>query len=763
VVLPQYSVGAINNAQHYSGDWTWSPNSTWVNDFRLGYVFIRNLTLAADGSLIAGNPWPSGYAMPTGVTNPLFGGLPAITFTNPSFVLGSNTRTGRRGPQGDVDVIDSVSYLRGKHSFKFGFEHLDLVFDGDAYPNSSGTLTFSSLTTFLQGTPTTPASIFLGDATQNSRMHWFGGFIQDDWRIKPRVTLNLGLRYEYYTPPVERNNYLGNFNPDVNPATTPAIQQVGPGAPLSTEYKGHRGEFSPRLGVAWDVRGNGKTVVRAGASILTAGTIMSTLITTTPFGANFPSIGVNNSGKAINAVTPGRLALTAGQLKWDTAANLGAGTIFPALNPVTINGVTYTGVTCTFAGEPGGLPLGYTPTPCQTAAVDPNFRQPTTVSWNLDVQRAITNELTADVAYVGNHGRNQESIVDLNQAPLGTGYTSTVIAACINAPSAANCTPSAAAITAAQKYTSIFPYPSQIDESTTGDFSNYNALQATLRVRGYHGLSLLAGYTFAHALSVADTNSTSTLNNIPTDKNNLRLGYGNSEYDLRHRFTFSPTYLIPLVKSPGQMLEGWSLNAIVTVQSGLPFTVADLATTDWLGTNEKANSNSIGNGVFQYWNYVGPRDAFSYNTVAPTKLTGSAATSNATCLVDALAPYGANAQLQGLARAALFNAGCLMSGSGVLTPPAYGTVGDAGHGFFLGPNYRNVDLSIAKLWRWKERFSAQFRAEFFNSFNRVDFNAPGLDPSKGSFGFATATPDTGNAVLGSGGPRHIQFGLKLTY
>ena len=93
---------------------------------------------------------------------------------------------------------------------------------------------------------------------------------------------------------------------------------------------------------------------------------------------------------------------------------------------------------------------------------------------------------------------------------------------------AKNCTPDANAIAAAQAYASKFPYLSQIDESATGDFSNYNALQATLQARGYHGLSFLAGYTFAHALSISDSNSTSTLNNIPSDKNNLRLDYGNA-------------------------------------------------------------------------------------------------------------------------------------------------------------------------------------------------------------------------------------------
>ena len=118
-----------------------------------------------------------------------------------------------------------------------------------------------------------------------------------------------------------------------------------------------------------------------------------------------------------------------------------------------------------------------------------------------------------------------------------------------------------------------------------------------------------------------------------------------------------------------------------------------------------------------------------------------------------------------LALAALANSACYIQNGGVLTPPAYGTLGDAGKGFFRGQNYDNVDFSVLKLWKLKERYSAEFRVEFFNLFNRADFAAPATtNPSSGSgFGTAQATPDSANPVLGSGGPRHIQFGLKLTY
>jgi hypothetical protein len=138
------------------------------------------------------------------------------------------------------------------------------------------------------------------------------------------------------------------------------------------------------------------------------------------------------------------------------------------------------------------------------------------------------------------------------------------------------------------------------------------------------------------------------------------------------------------------------------------------------------------------------------------------------CEAAATAPY--TGQQQGLALASLNNIGCYITPKGgILTPPAYGTIGNANRNVFRASPYYNVDFSVAKDWKFKERYIAQFRAEFFNVFNWVNFAGPSAsDPSVGSgglFGCGCATPDVAgnNPVLGSGGPRHIQFGLKLNW
>jgi hypothetical protein len=761
-LLPQWDLIVPISLHMVEGDWNWSPNSSWVNEARGGLSYIVYSTIFADANMLPSNPWPNGYGMNTGVTNPLYGGFPQITFSGFTATLGGGNHSQVRGPEGAADFVDNVSYLRGKHAFKFGFEFVDVLADSNTYQNTQGAIKFSSLQNFLKGVPAN-GSILEGDPTQNARWRWFAGFFQDDWRLTPRISLNLGLRYEYIAAPVERNSYLGNFDPSVNPATTPAVYQCC-GGNFPPLYHADRDDFSPRLGVAWDVQGNGKTVVRAGASVLKMPVGGNLVILNAPFGANFPDIGVNNSGTAANAHSPETLQLVTNQFNW----NLTGPPIFPVSNTQVIKGVTYTGVTCTIA------------VPCSTAAVPPNFRQPGSVQWNLDIQRAINNQFTVDVAYVGVHGFDEQYLQDLNQPALGAGYTTPfTVAEATAAFSSPAIAATAVGLTSNQfclatgncgvvnsgaevgPYSSKFPYLNYIIESTNGAYSNYDALQVTMQARTYHGLSFLSGYTYSHALD----NANGSL--LPATNGTLSVAYyGNGANDIRHRFTFSPTYAVPGRKFAGQMLEGWSVNGILTLQTGMPWSPFD-QNNDFLGTGEvNAASKANASGVSQPWNYTGPPSAFK-TTANPIPCFGN---------MSGCTPYGSGgppaacmsaAQANGaLAVASLLNFGCYVQGGGVLTPPAYGSIGSANKGIFTGQSYDNVDFSVSKLWRLKERFTAQFRVEFFNLFNRADFAAPGTDPSKGSsggFGYAKNTPDSANPVLGSGGPRHIQFGLKLAF
>ena len=757
-IEPQWTGLVPAKTRSYDATWTWTPTSSWVNELRGGYAYIYYATLAGDANLLPSNPWPNGYSMNTGVTNPLYGGFPQVQIGGFSGYLGAGKRTSIQGPAGTVDIVDNVSRVFGKHAFKFGFEFVDSIFDGNTYNQANGFVRFADLQSFLTGSPKGGA-IAVGDATQIVRNYDYAAFFQDDWRVATRVTLNLGLRWEYAGAPFERFNYIGDFNPAANPLTTPAVQQAGPGAPIPSMYNADKTSFSPRVGVAWDVRGNGKTVVRAGGSLLNAVQPTGDIVDTAPFGANFPSIGVNTSNTAVNVHTPETFSVSPKQMNW----NLTGPPIFPGNAALGYNNQTYTGATC----APANLPVtAGTPSPCFTVTLAPNFRIPFTAEWNLDIQRAITNNLAVDVAYVGDHGFDEPSRVDIDQPALGAGWTPAAIGNCI---AGKGCSADPNAEAAALAYPQ-FPYMNEINQQGNLFYSNYNSLQVTVNEKTSHGLQFLAGYTYSHALDfINGVGWGGPGATIPSTTYNVGLNYGTSGNDIRHRFTLASTYAVPGIKSPAQLLEGWQLNSIITLQSGQAWYPID-TTSDILGTGEV---NNAGAPAAQTWNYTGPTSAF---TAGPQAIPCYGAIPGcvskvipAACATAAVAPYAGNSQLQALALAALNSKGmgCYMQGGGILTPPAFGMIGNASKNLFLGPAYYNWDLSVAKDWKLKERYTAEFRAEFFNVLNRADFAIPHtIDPERGGqFGCACSTLDAAgtNSVLGSGGPRAIQLGLKLIF
>jgi hypothetical protein len=768
-IAPQWSSLVPLDVLMYSGSWTWTPKSNLVNEFRAGYAVVHAVRAGGDNTQLVSNQWPSGYGMNTGVTNPLYGGLPIIKIGGFTGQLGVGTASGVRGPEGNYDFIDHVSYLRGKHAFKFGLDYMYQLFHGDTYKNASGTINFANLQAFLTGSAKS-ANLLVGNPALSAGSHNFGAFAQDDWRVTTRLTLNLGLRWEYYASPNEAHNYIGNFYPNVNPATTSAIQQAG--GPFPKLFKPDPWQFSPRVGVAWDVRGNGKTVVRAAGSLLYNIPVIGDDIDSIPFGASFlnPALGlnINNSGTDISAHNATMFAVNvkSNQFNWSLA-----GPVFPVAAPQTINGITYTGQVC----DPAS--------PCDPIAVNPNMKAPRTAEWNVDIERAITSSLTVDIAYVGNHQFDGLSRNNINQPPLGAGWNNpnpslgmSPAAACIAVVK--NCTSSAVtgAVAANELAASTypqFPYLQYITYQSNQYYSNYNALQVTASERAAHGLTFVAGFT--HDNSLDFTTSGGWGGPFNQDSHHVAYDYGASNLDVLNRFTFSTTYSLPQKTSPLQLLQGWAVNGIVVLQGGLRWTPQDM-TSDLEGTGEYADPNSPAG---QFWNYSGPSSAFTsgpHTIPCFGNLPGCAAYVGGppTACVNAVqAAYPSNAQLQSLAMAALTNLGCYVQGGGVLTPPAYGTVGNATRGIFRARPFYNLDFSISKDWKFRERYTAQFRAEFFNAFNHPNFAQPSvLDPEKGNspgvcsgFGGSCSTPDAqgGDPVLGAGGPRAIQLGLKLIF
>jgi carboxypeptidase family protein/TonB-dependent receptor-like protein len=767
-----------------SGSWTWTPNSTVVNELKGGYNhFVQDYD-----SLDAGVN-PLAYGINTGVTDPKLFGFPLIGVGSPfgfgTFRLGGNWPK-HIGPDGSLQFSDHVSVLRGKHAFKFGGEIIHNTADPYITQNGKGAIRFGSLEGFLKGTVDSNNSlIFTGNPLVHLNNGQYAAFLQDDWRVTPRLTVNLGVRYELTTVLSERDNKLANFDP--NSAT--GLVQVGFGE--TSAFHGNHKNFSPRLGFAWDVGGNGKTVVRGGGSIMYEELPLITFtavgnqlgLNQIPTGATqvFCStdpcvsgstqisrpgpgnMGTVSVGVLGSALTPGWQAQTAACVSGGTTT---CGSIFPA---------DIFAIKC--GDGQSFVPAGQSapvqdPAPCNIEALDPNLRTPYISTWTLDIQRAITKDLTLDVAYVGNHGTKLLGFGNINQPPVGAGF-------CLNSPltpaqlgTASNPGPCAAVNPSsanpeqlARPLFSKFPYLGEIDQLSNLQKSNYNGLQVTLTQRPTHGLSFLAGYTYSHALDDGSNNFNDIT--LPPDSHHpLAFLYGNSIFDIRHRLTLTTTYDLPGRKGLGQLLEGWEINSVVTLQSGSPWGAQDFS-NDFSGTNQVNELDTYG----QAWNFFGnPSDFRSSQTPLPffpgsgTAATGQE-TSNAACnaYADAL---GQMAQLS------LATTGCYVKGGSMLVPPAFGTLGNSGRNVFRDSGFRNWDVSVNKEFKIKERVTTQFRAEFFNVLNHPIFSNPNgpanagfNDPSSQSFGCGCNTPDQAapNPVLGTGGSRSIQLGLKLIW
>jgi hypothetical protein len=299
--------------------------------------------------------------------------------------------------------------------------------------------------------------------------------------------------------------------------------------------------------------------------------------------------------------------------------------------------------------------------------------------------------------------------------------------------------------------------------------SNYNGLQVTLNSRNFHGLSAVAGYTWSHSLDDVGANwDFGYGSGLPQNAHNPGAEYANSDFDVRQRFTLSVTYAIPGRKGFAQTLEGWELTSIINLQSPQYWGPMDEG-TDAAGIGSLPVSPPANSPI--RWNFFGdPNDFKSGPTPIPQYTVASPGGLPSACTSKALALDGGN---PGPATAAVNLFGCYAKGNSVMIPPALGQFGNMGRNTFPDSGFKNVDFSVAKNWHFTERFHAQFRAEFFNVLNHPNFANPyggqngfGLnDPSAASFGCGCATPDVAaaNPVIGSGGSRAVQLGMKLIF
>jgi len=495
-------------------------------------------------------------------------------------------------------------------------------------------------------------------------MEFYGN---DTWKVSPRVTLNLGLRWSRFAPPFSANDRISNWVPRLYDGSNPlsglvrANQPGSSGLPHNLVHPYSRG-FQPRVGFAWDVRGDGKTAVRAG------------------FGR------YESRSNVIEDVL--RMA---GNPPWSTTVDSGwqAGTNSLAGCPTCRSLDT---INSGLAGAVAGVGSG-----TSFAAVNENFRPPDSWQWNLTVSREVIRNTLVEASYIGNHGQhiwrrglNFNEVTPSGRAAVISAFQTGV--GDVNAISNSN-----------RRLKGVGPIT--MSESTGESW--YHGMQIQVNRRFTNHLAWGASYTWGHAISNVPITS---FTNGTTDPFNYNLDRGDADLDRRHMFIANGVYSLPLFKGRGgavrQLLGDWQLSGILSLIGGNPI-----------------NVTTTGVDSHQFGLAAGPGGGFRPNRVSGVPL------------------YLANGT-QWLNPAAFATPARTQSGFGTL-----------GSGVVRMPGIKNIDFSLAKNWRFKERYGVQFRAEMFNAFNHTNFD--GIATDLNGQGFGTLN----HARL----PREIQFGFKFNF
>jgi outer membrane receptor protein involved in Fe transport len=610
-------------------------------------------------------------------------GLPLIIFRDGTSGLGATNSIPRHRFDSNWQYFTNFSYNLGKHNWKFGYEFRRTTINQFYDLGYRSRLRFSTFEQFLGGIVDRGGLQFAGNSQRNTHQNNHSFYVQDSFRVTRKLTLNYGLRWDYYGVINESNNQLSTFDPG-----SQSLQQVGTSG-FDRLYPRDLNNFSPRVAVAWDAAGNGKTIVRAGWGLYYDAFSQDFFIGHFPFNTFNPGMAYNSVGP--NPISGGSFTTLLDPMDPDSP-----GVIVPD-QPIFSN---------------------FAPT-ADAWAVDQEIATPYVQNYNVNIEQQVGNRVAVQAGYVGSTGKKLFRFRDINQADPATG----------NLP-----------------FTG-FGYINQF-ESTA--WSNYNALQLTLKMRSWHGLTSQVNYTWSHSLDNASDGEDYVPNaSQPDNSFDPRAEKANSNFDRRQSFNWNFTYEFPNFDS--KLLSGWAIDGLLRVSTGQPYNL-----------NSFEGFNGTGE-FFERPDVVG--DPFS-GTSTPGAVLNLGAFA-APCDWDPV--------------------------NGVCFGNAH--FGSLRRNAFVGPSFHNFDFSISKNTKFGERLEMQFRADFFNLFNHPNFSNPLLpnfvvdletnggvasnpgDPACAAAPFTgcrafgqgflpiTATPDVGigNPFLGGGGPRNIQLAIRFTF
>lgn len=486
--------------------------------------------------------------------------------------------TGLTPPKGRIDITghltDTLSYVIGKHQYRFGGEYRKAQVDEFYHNGALGLFLFFGtqgpwFSDFQNGTGffknintanydfniLTLADFMAGNVTHSNDtigqperlvyVNTFSLFFQDAWQVTRKLSMNYGVRYDYFGPMHDPQKDLSTF--------LPGRGLLFQGAGIPSLYPPDWTNFAPRLGFAYRPREKGKLVVRAS------------------FGVYYdePNLNPFLANSALNGGTNGVESNPAGSnpvstIELDSYTIPQNTYIFPAVGP-----------TCPTGNGCGNLVFNI-------FSVSQNFRTPYNYNYSLNVEQSLGNSMLLSLGYVGSEGRRLLTLADINQPSLGDP-----------------------AIAQQRRPYSQFPNFGIINQIESDGTSNYNSFQTTLKIRDWHRLTSQFAYTWAHALDEMSQYRFV----VPQNSFDLKADYGNSDFDTRHNFTTLISYNLPSpANGPRSLLEGWHVSSLLSFHTAQPFNIT--TATDTTGTNENVQRpNLVGNP------FAGVSHAFSKSGV----------------------------------------------------------------------------------------------------------------------------------------------------
>lgn len=647
--------------QNVALGWTRSFSPTVANTFKISFLRHRQDYPMMDGYegtpsvVTAFDPLTVGFGMSSGIPQ---------YFTDNQF-----------------QFQDHLSFMKGKHSFKSGFEYrrtrngssfvvddrgfylpygiedlvTDLAFDDEADLALYGEPVWGSL--YYASVSINPQTGLAPDFYRGFRANEVAMYFQDDWRIFPRLTINWGLRYEYFGPPhnfkadVDSNFYFGNrITPIETTSTNPyfPINDTFYAGVSTAVFQMRNNEiwnkdtnnFAPRLGFAYDVLGNQKLVLRAGAGVM-YDRIFNNVFENIRF--NPPLFSDNQIGTYVNGFPSGALS-TPGILT------------FPFSSRAIFNAPEY-------APKPN-------PRHMDQNLVSPYYQQ-----FHLGLQWEFMNGYVFEPEFIATVGRKLIGYYDVNtfNGRVAGNGSSTRINTSIGA-----------------------------DNYRNNNFSsNYFAMQLTAKKNYAAGLGFDVSYTWSRALdNLSDLFNGRGVTNGPTDTMNTMADYGPADFDMKHRFVGTFSYELPIFRQ-NRYFGGWNVNTIISLQSGVPFSPyhssLDL-NQDGRRTDRIVYTGS-GSPMDSVFDSGSPADGYFDE--------------------DMWEPYTCPASVNG--------------GDWCNSPQTRGSI--------TGPGYKNVDFSIQKKFKITEEVTFSLMGNFFNFFNHTNFDVPTMNKGSSSFGRSTAAFD----------------------